>query len=153
MPKLTMLLGLPRSGKTSWVEDNKSNQVVVSADSLRYLVYNQRFWADGEALMWSLRTMILKYLISQGVDIIIDETNILAKSRASIIKLARSLDAKNKYWIDCVVMKDAGNTELCIERAKTGNMEDLVPVIERMAEQLELPDKSEGIDEIYFWNR
>jgi predicted kinase len=152
MPKITLLYGLPRSGKTTWVKDNKNNQVVISADSLRYLVYNQRFWADGEALMWSIRTMILKYLLSQKVDIVIDETNILSKSRESIIKLVRKVEG-NPYWVECIVMKDASNTDLCIERAKSSGMDDLVPVITRMTGQLELPDKSEGIDEIYFWNK
>jgi predicted kinase len=150
MPKITLLYGLPRSGKTTWMKENKYNQVVISADSIRYLVYNQRFWADGEPLMWSVRTMMLRYMLSQGVDIIIDETNLTEKIRASIIKLARNYAG---YRIECVVMKDASNVDLCLERAKTDNMEDLVPVITRMAEQLELPQKAEGFDEIYNWNR
>jgi len=50
MKILTMMIGLPRSGKTTWIRNNKSENtdtVILSADDLRYLVYNQRFWQDG----------------------------------------------------------------------------------------------------------
>jgi len=143
MSKITLMCGLPRSGKSTWIKNNKTNEVVVSADDIRYLVYNQQFWGDGEPLMWSIRGMMLKYLMQQGVDIIIDETNTMSERRQPIIKMAK----KYGYYI-------IGNTiegiwvDTCIARAKEINQDYLIPVIERMAAQFELPKIDEGFDEL-----
>jgi predicted kinase len=141
--KLIIMVGLPRCGKSTWVKENKTNEVVISADDLRYLVYNQRFWADGEALMWSIRSMMLKYLMQQGVDIIIDETNTTKDRRKPIIKLAK------QYGYSIIGNIIEGYTpNMCTERARATGQEDLIPIIAKMAEQFEIPEKEEGFDEL-----
>jgi len=139
---IKIMIGLPRCGKSTWIKENRTTEVVVSADDLRYIVYNQRFWGDGEALMWSIRGMMLKYLMQQGVDIIIDETNTTKERRKPILKLAKQFDYT---VVGCVV--EGAWTDECIRRAKATGQEDLIPVINRMAEQFELPDPEEGFDE------
>jgi predicted kinase len=143
MKKLIIMVGLPRSGKSTWVKNNKTNEVVVSADDIRYLVYNQRFWTDGEALMWSVRGMFLKYLMQQGVDIIIDETNTTKERRKPILKLAKQFG----YHVTGNVIEGAW-IDTCIARAEATGQADLIPVINKMAEQFEMPEKEEGFDEL-----
>lgn len=142
MKTLKMMCGLPRSGKSTWIKQNKTNEVVVSADDIRYLVYNQRFWDEGEPLMWSIRNMILRMLMEQGVDIIVDETNTTPKRRLPIIALAQ----KYNYQINCIKLTTSKN--VCIERAIAENDNLIKPVIERMANQFVEPDASEGFDNL-----
>jgi predicted kinase len=143
MKTIKILCGLPRCGKSTWVKNNITNEVIISADDLRYIVYNQRFWNDGEPLMWSIRTMMLKYLMQQGMDIIIDETNTTKMRRKPIITLAKQYGYK---IIGNTVEGYAPND--CCDRARAEGREDLIPIIIRMAEQFEVPCEEEGFDEL-----
>jgi predicted kinase len=136
------MCGVARSGKTTWIKENKKDtDVIVSADEIRKIVYGQRFWQDGESLMWSIRTMILEYLMKQGKDIIIDETNTTAKRRKPIIKLAN----KYNYIIGINVIEGVSEEE-CKKRAIESNMSDLLSVIEYQYQNFELPEKDEGFN-------
>lgn len=145
MKKITIMGGMPRCGKSTWVNKYKGNAVVVSADDLRYLVYNQRFWKDGEPLVWSIRNIMLKYLMQQGVDIIIDDTNTLRQFRAPVIKMAKEFG----YYIVGNMITEVSVDE-CIERAIITGQDDLVPVIKKMHGQIEHFSGHEGFDEIHF---
>jgi len=87
--------------------------------------------------------MMLKYLMQQGVDIIIDETNINIQRRQSIIKLAKQYG----YYIIGNIIEGVWVDD-CIKRAELTNQLDLIPVIHNMAEKFELPSKEEGFDEL-----
>jgi len=143
MKTIKIIVGLPRCGKSTWVKNHKTNEVVISADDIRQLVYNQRFWSDGESLMWSIRGMFLKYLMNQGVDIIIDETNTTKERRKPILKLAKQF---GYYVIGNII--DGATPEICSLRAIENEQADLIPIINKMAEQFELPEKEEGFDEL-----
>lgn len=141
-PTLTMLIGLPRAGKTTYIEDNKDG-VVVSADQLRYLVYGQRFWGPGEPLMWSIRDIMLRSLMKQGVNIIIDETNTTQARRKPILGMAKEYG----YLTRAVYIPTS--KEVCIKRALDEGEAFLVSVIERMHNQFEPVSEEEGFDQ--YW--
>ena len=137
-----MMCGLPRSGKSTWTKD-QCRVVVISADRLRYLVYNQRFWAGGEALMWSFHGIILRLLLEQGVNVILDECNMTPKRREPIIKMAKEYG----YETRCVVVPTP--LEECMKRARDMNDVQIQPVIQRMATEYIPPSYDEGINDIY----
>jgi predicted kinase len=143
-----MLIGLPRSGKSTWVQENKTEKdVVLSADNLRYLVYNQRYWQEGEPLVISILGIVFKMLLQQKKDIIVDQTNMTRMRRRGVIKMAKD----NGYRIHGIVISNS--RELCIERARKDGQNDLVPVIKRMSRQYQEPSMEEGFDEIIFVNK
>ena len=142
MPKLTIMCGLPRSGKSTWVEKYKGNAFVLSADMMRYMVYGQRFWTDGEPLMWTIHDILLRMLLEQHVDIIIDETNTTPKRREPYVRIGK----KFGYSVECVYVNTS--EEECLARAINNEDEIIQPVIARMAKEFVPPSLSEGFDVI-----
>jgi predicted kinase len=137
-----MMCGLPRSGKSTWIKKNRQHEVILSADDLRYLVYNQRFWQDGEPMLWATHNIILKMLLNQGVDIIMDETNVTPERRKLIIKQALNVG----YDVECIWVTTPKET--CLDRAIRLNDDIIQPVIERMAKEFIKPEMSEGFKNI-----
>lgn len=144
MPTIKILMGLPRSGKTTFIEQRYKGIIpIISADKMRYQVYGQRFWNDGEDLMWSVRKMVLKMLLEQGINIIIDETNTTVKRRQPIIALAK------EYGYTVEVYHVRTPKEECTKRAEESGDTAIIPVIERMDANLELVGLDEGVDALY----
>lgn len=137
------MVGLPRSGKSTEAKKyQEEGYVKVSADDFRQLMYGQRFYSEGEGMMWATRDIALKILLQQGVNIVIDETNIDSSTRAKVIKLAEKYD----YSVDCVFMDTEAN--VCVKRAVDTQQEDLIPVIDKLAYRLQEPLIDEGFDSI-----
>jgi predicted kinase len=139
---IVVMVGLPRSGKSTWVKENQMGRAVVSADDLRYIVYNERFNAEKEDEMWKVRGAALQMLMNYGVNIIIDETNTTKKRRSPIIGMAK---IKGYKVVACVVTT---SKEICLDRAKALNDDAIIPTIERMAAQYEPVTNDEGFDAI-----
>lgn len=144
MSKLYVMVALPRSGKSTYVNEHFKDIVKVSADQLRLLTYGKRFRFEGESKVWYTRQIMLRALMEQGLDIVIDETNTIKKSRKEILSLAK------QYSYDTVAIVIKTDKEICTQRAIQTNQEDLVPVIERMAESYDEVTEEEGFNEIIY---
>lgn len=144
MSKLYVMVALPRSGKSTYVNEHFKDIVKVSADQLRLLTYGKRFRFEGESKVWYTRQIMLRALMEQGLDIVIDETNTIKKSRKEILSLAK------QYSYDTVAIVIKTDKEICTQSAIQTNQEDLVPVIERMAESYDEVTEEEGFNEIIY---
>lgn len=143
--ELYMTIGLPRSGKSTWIQKNTEDGVVVSGDSLRKKVYGHRFWKEGEDLLWWVRGIFLKELFEQGVKLYIDETNVTKERRAKVIDLA------HEYGYEVTGIWIRTDKESCLKRCREISQEEyelMKPVIERMAAKFKEPTKDEGFKEI-----
>lgn len=143
-PKMTILVGLPRSGKSTYAKKIQKyanayggNTVIVSSDEIRLLEYGQRYLAGGERYLWKTHGIVLKVLMQQQFDVIVDSTNINKVHRATLIELAKEFG----YRTHAVCFTT--DVAECVERALKDGMEDLVPVIEQMASDIEYPDNEE----------
>lgn len=91
---------------------------------------------------------MLKELMNQGVDIVIDETNTTRKRRTPILELAKEHD----YWVEAYVMTTS--KEECIRRCEKISYEEyklMKPIIEKMDKQWEdIDEGKEKFHAIYY---
>lgn len=119
--KLHLMVGLPRSGKSTMVKD--LGYVVINPDSVRLAFHGKRFDADKEPMVWMLVQEMVKELYNRGAgDVIIDATNVSASRRDMWL---------SQYRGELVVVRTS--VAECIDRAIATGQEDLIPVIESMA--------------------
>jgi len=133
-PILILTVGLPRSGKSTWAKE--ADLPMVNPDSIRLALHGKAYVQEAEDLVWSIAVIMTRALIYSGHEcIIIDATNATAKRR--------------NFWREkfphCVISikKFEVGMDLCRERALEGGREDLVPVIERMAETIDFDTDSD----------
>jgi len=126
---LILTVGLPRSGKSMWAQ--KRGCPVVNPDSIRIALHGQPYIQEAEAFVWAIAYVMVEALFVAGhPTVVVDATNNTTKRR----------DEWEKRFSKRAIVEyetfDASK-EVCIERAKASGREDLIPVIERMAEEKE----------------
>lgn len=128
---LVLTVGLPRSGKSSWAHSGmQNNRPVVNPDAVRLAIHGQAFIPDAEPLVWTIAKYMVKALFLAGHDyVVLDATNTTRKRRD---------DWKSESWVRKYQIFDTSKEE-CIKRCMSpyNNRPDLIPVIERMAENFE----------------
>lgn len=106
------MCGLPRSGKSTWIEKNKKkNDVIVCPDEIRSDLFGHIFHKAAEPMIWSLTEYFINSLMKQKINIILDACNITS-ARERWIDIAR----KNRYKVNLVILDTS--LEECIKRNK-----------------------------------
>lgn len=127
---LILMMGLPRSGKSTIAQTFKSP--IVNPDSIRLALHGKAFEKLAEPFVWAIAQVMVRALFLAGhTQVILDATNTTRKRR----KMWDS-DAWNTY----VYFVDTPKDE-CIERAKRCHFP--VEVVERMADQFEPLEEGE----------
>lgn len=149
MPTLFMLIGVPGSGKTTWIKNNKHNAVVLSTDDYIERVAEKQGKTYSEVFKDAIgpATDQMEKDLIQAVrnerDIIWDQTNLTAKARKG--KLNRIPKSYRKVAVYFTVPQDL--------RDRLASRPGKVipePVIINMINQLQKPSKEEGFDEIQY---
>jgi predicted kinase len=147
MPTLYMLVGVPGSGKTTWIKNNKHDAVVLSTDNYIERAAEKHGKTYSEVFQDTIgyATEQMEKDLLQAVrnerDIIWDQTNLTAKARKS--KLSRVPKSYKKVGVYFSVPQDLRD-RLASRPGKTIPE----PVILSMINQLQPPTKEEGFDEI-----
>ena len=134
-PILTIMTGLCRSGKSTWIAKNKKDAVVVSPDEVRSNIFGHQFHSDAEEFIWAITNAMIKLLLDQGKSVIVDATSVNDFSRDKLISIAR------KRGLKIIIVWIKTSAAECKRR----NNKDLdgkkVPdeVIDRMAAHFEDP--------------
>jgi len=122
---LILTVGLPRSGKTTWAK--AQGCPIVNPDSIRWALYGQRYFLGGEKHVWAIaRTMVEALFLAGNGVVILDATSITLKRRMDWIG----------SWEIATKTIDTP-ADVCIQRALINDDTEIVPVIERMAEEYE----------------
>lgn len=131
MNRLIMPIGLPRSGKSSWTR--KQECPIVCVDCIRLALHGQPYLASAEPTVWSTAKLMVSSLFLAGHDRIIldDAINVRAADREGW---------RSEHWVREYVLFDTSK-EVCIERAVRNDQWRLLPIIEWMSTQFEMPEE------------
>jgi len=125
MSRLILTVGLPRSGKTTWAR--AQGHPIVNPDSIRLALHGQRFYGPAEPMVWASAKLMVSALFGAGHEtVILDATNVSAKRR----------DDWKSYAPELQIFETSPAT--CIERAVAIGDAEIVPVIDRMANEWDL---------------
>jgi predicted kinase len=119
---LLMLVGLPRSGKSTWARAEKLP--IVCPDAIRLALHGQAFASQAEPHVWAIaRTMVRALFLAGHETVILDACNNTKKRRD---------EWRSKGWrrVFRIMRTSEG---VCHNRA-VNERPDLVPVIARMAD-------------------
>ena len=151
MPKVYMLIGVPASGKSTWLANQEWAKDIPVVSSDRFIdeyaakegkTYNDVF-ADYVKIATRLMDNQVEICKANNTDIIWDQTNISAKSRKS--KLAK-LEGYEKI---AVVFKTPEPAELSKRLASRPGKNIPANVIDSMIDNFEMPTEEEGFNEIW----
>jgi predicted kinase len=124
MKTLHLMVGLPRSGKSTFAQ--KLGYPRVEPDAIRNALHGTPWRPNAEPIVWGVAHIMVDALFAAGHDnVILDATNHTLQRRAEW--------ESNDYVIKYHEVKTSVSE--CIQRAHATNQQYLIPIIERMAKQ------------------
>jgi predicted kinase len=145
IPTLTILCGIPRAGKSSWIKKNKKDAVVMSPDEIRKEIFGHQFHAPANPFVFAINGAMASLLLKQGKNVIIDATHITHDLRKSWYPIKKTYKCKTRLvWI--YIDEDKfKNLEECKRRNKNSPEGEKLPesALERMALAFEPPDEED----------
>lgn len=141
MNTITVLVGLPGSGKSTWCSKCK-DEVVLSSDSIRGELFGDEAIQGNPKEIFDLLKERLKNALADGKDVVVDATNMTVWERSDYIKIAK------EYNCRVVAKIFTTSPEEC--RRRNQNREREVPefVYVKMMAKYQSPTIEEGFDEI-----
>lgn len=117
---LIAMVGLPRSGKTTWAR--RQSYPVVSPDSIRLAMHGQRFASRAEPLVWATAKVMVRALF-------------LAGHRHVILDATNTTEARRKEWRcdEWATFWKVIDTSADVCRSRAEGDAEILPVIDRMA--------------------
>lgn len=148
MAKLYLMMGIPGSGKSTWIKNHLFPcQTHVSRDSIRFaLVEEGEEYFSRETEVFNAFVKQINTFLSNGCDVYADATHISRASRNKLLSRINSHPEEvNLIWIN------GGLTNALLQNENRKNTRSYVPksVIRRMYNQIEAPDFEEGFNIIY----
>jgi predicted kinase len=144
--KLTILVGPPAAGKSTWRQHFKGE--VISTDTIRNEEFGVQFDPQLEPLVWRRAYQRLAQSLAEGKDVCFDATNVTKARRRPLIKMARAAGAR----VEAVVLNPGLETLLRRDAARPPGKRVGREVLLDIYRQLELPAPDEGFDRIEFVN-
>lgn len=138
MAKLTIMIGIPGSGKSTIAS---AFGEVVSTDAIRGELFGDEGDQRNGNRVWREAYSRIHALLAEGKDAVLDATNVSAKRRKEEIAEFAEASEIMAVWVDTPI-------EVAIKR--NANRDRKVPysVIRRMNNQLEIPNLDEGFSTI-----
>ena len=140
-PNLYIIVGLPRSSKSTFFKNNYSHCEYLSRDEIRENVFGYKGNMNHEEEVTRIFNDRLNSALNKGLNVFVDNTNVQTKYRNKILNQAKS----RKYNLIAFNMK-AKYEDVIANANKEGFP---ISVIESMACRLNEPKYEESYNEIY----
>jgi len=136
-PKLIVMCGLPRAGKSTWIELNKVDEIVVSNDWIRENIFQNHYSRSINPSIWMITDSVLRILLGQGKSVILDGVNLTKRTRKEFLDTAKECGAKTEIVFLTTDIRE------CIERNTTDHK---LPhdKLTTMCLSLEMPSEDEA---------
>ena len=144
-PTLTLLCGLPASGKSTYAQSRANeNTIVLSSDKLRLeLLGDECCQTNNELVFNTLHKRAKEYLLN-GKNVIIDACNINRKDRHRTLVPFQGMD----IYRECLVVPTL--PEICLKNDMARSRSVGKEVINKFLYRFEIPMEFEGFDHIEF---
>ena len=147
-----LLVGVPAAGKSTWINANsKPNTIVISSDDIitawaafQGQTYDEGFAEFIKPASAKAKADYREALGDGAAHIVVDRTNLTAKSRKEWIDAAR----KHNYRVNAVVFPTPDDAELTERLASRPGKTIPAHVMSSMKGNFTMPRAEEGIDEI-----
>lgn len=133
MAKMTIMLGLPGSGKSTFVDKNliPLGYQLICADDLR-LAHGHKFYGPLEGQIHGMLYTQARAQMLRGLNVVIDECT----TKATYLKRWLHLAEDMRYDVEAIYMTTP--KEVCIERRKLQNPDFPLDVIDLKAKDFAL---------------
>jgi predicted kinase len=132
---LTIMCGIPRSGKSTWVKNNKGDAIVISPDEIRREFFGHQFHQNAEKFIWGITENVIRLLLKQEKNVILDATCMTTQSRYSWVKMVQEYNTTmSVVWTYADKDRDK-NLAICKKRNALSPKDEQVPesVLESMS--------------------
>lgn len=141
MNYLYFTVGLPGSGKSTWIENHMEDAVVHSSDAIREEFGDINDQSRNERVFKTLNNRV-KSDLAAGKDVIVDQTGLVRKRRIAFLENIKAFPCRKI----CILF--ATPYEVCVENDFKRDRNVTRSVIDRMIKSFSVPCKQEGWDEI-----
>jgi predicted kinase len=139
---LTVLCGIPGSGKTTWRLTNRPDDLVVCPDDIREELTGDPRRQERNGQVFALARARVDAALARGQDVVVDATNVTREARRQWTKLAAEHGTPCRcVWIECSLEQALRNN-----RARDRRVPE--DVIRAMASEFAPPCVDEGFVEV-----
>jgi len=134
--KLIIMVGLPRSGKSTWIEDfrKKNDCIVVSNDWIRENVFHVKYYHSINPALWTISDGCIRIVLGQDKTVVVDGVHHTKFVRGEFIKTGKDMGA------DIEIIHIDTSFATCFRRNDKLPNEKLI----QMADEFEIPTNEEA---------
>lgn len=154
--KLFMLVGLPGSGKSTWIHNHENffepSYEIISRDQIRFsLLQNGDAYFEKEKEVWAKYVDAAIISLTLNVNTILDATHLNESSRGKILRALK--EHLINVEINAIVIDTGLETALRQNSYREGIYKVPETAIYNMNSSMTIPTFEEGFDNIYIWNK
>ena len=137
MPTITLMIGLPASGKSTYAR-RYLNTTIISSDALRAELYGDENDQRHNREVFQVLHARVQMALAHGEDVVVDATNLTMKSRRPLLDMARRYHATAK----AIIMATPFHTVLEWNEKRERHV--LVEVLYACRARFQMPCENEG---------